>query len=261
MYRTASPDTSDHGIEQELVAAGKTAPRVTMADIDGEIVSEHYFTAEDGFFAVLSPEGFAATEEGRGSHPSLALLTFCVLVLRNGCRIVGVNEGPVSPENFDPAIGRKLARAKAIDQCWSLLGFRLRDRIVRGEFETALVGDRPAPTVCFAESVEPESRINGELPPVTAKHGSLMGMFKMTGTLTDAPPGTPPGVATIKREPWQERVLQEAQELVERLNKLSAFLSTDTCLDLPLADRELLVAQAHHMRDYANVLSRRIARF
>ena len=43
MHRTTSPDTSDAGIEHELVAKGKTAPRVTRDAIEDEIASEFYF--------------------------------------------------------------------------------------------------------------------------------------------------------------------------------------------------------------------------
>ena len=35
-------------IEQEIQAKGLTAPRITPADIEANIASEHYFTAEDG---------------------------------------------------------------------------------------------------------------------------------------------------------------------------------------------------------------------
>lgn len=148
MHSTASPDTSDAAIESEIVAKGKTAPRVTSADIEAEIASEHYFTARDGAAGAVgnddepSPIGMPAA-----SRSALDLLTFCVLVLRNGFTVTG-ESASTSPENFDAEIGRKLARAKAIDKCWALLGFRLRDRIVRGEFDTELTGEaqpqRPA---------------------------------------------------------------------------------------------------------------------
>ena len=39
---------SDQQIEQEIKAKGLTAPRITPADIEANIASEHYFTAEDG---------------------------------------------------------------------------------------------------------------------------------------------------------------------------------------------------------------------
>ena len=35
-------------IEQEIQEKGLTAPRITPAEIEGSITSEHYFTAADG---------------------------------------------------------------------------------------------------------------------------------------------------------------------------------------------------------------------
>ena len=40
---------NDQQIEQEIQAKGLTAPRVTPADIEANIVGEHYFTAADGY--------------------------------------------------------------------------------------------------------------------------------------------------------------------------------------------------------------------
>lgn len=114
---------NDQQIEQEIQAKGLTAPRVTPADVEGEIASEHYFTAEQGAFAAFDPP--------RGSDtvlPELSLLTFCVLVLRNGFTVTG-ESACASPENFDAEVGRKIARQHAIDKLWPLLGFRLRDRL------------------------------------------------------------------------------------------------------------------------------------
>jgi hypothetical protein len=122
-------------IEQEIQAKGLTAPRVTPADIEAEIASERYFTAADGVLGAYRNGGDVHPVGGTPSekeHQTLGLLTFCVLVLRNGHRIVGVNEGPVCAENFDSEIGRKLARKSATDQIWPLLGFRLRDTLGRG---------------------------------------------------------------------------------------------------------------------------------
>jgi Phage protein (N4 Gp49/phage Sf6 gene 66) family len=127
MHRTTSPDTSDGAIEQEIVAKGKTAPRVTMADIEASIASEHYFTALNGVEGVdpkATVYGIDETEYPDG----LALLTFCVLVLRNGFTVTG-ESACASPENFDAEIGRKVARANAINKCWPLLGYALKERL------------------------------------------------------------------------------------------------------------------------------------
>ena len=118
-----SPRTDDDAVEQEIQAKGKTAPRITPADILAEVASEHYFTAEQGAFA-----GFDAPKGADVVPPELSLLTFCVLVLKNGYTVTG-ESACASPENFDAEIGRKIARQNALNKLWPLLGFRLRDRL------------------------------------------------------------------------------------------------------------------------------------
>ena len=123
MNHITSPDTSDAGIERLIQAKGKTAPRVTPADIEANIASEHFFTAEQGAFAAFDPP--------RGSDvvpPELSLLTFCVLVLRNGFTVTG-ESACASPENFDAEIGRRIARENAVQKIWPLLGFALKERL------------------------------------------------------------------------------------------------------------------------------------
>ena len=116
-------------IESEIQAKGLTAPRVTPADIEAEIASEHYFTAMDGLYGELMSDGVPPTNYERAQWPaSLGLLTFCVLVLRNGFTVTG-ESACASPENFDAQIGRKIARTNAVAKIWPLLGFRLRDKL------------------------------------------------------------------------------------------------------------------------------------
>lgn len=112
---------NDNQIEQEIQAKGLTAPRVTPADIEAEIYSENYFTADDGVAG--------ATDSSRSLPPGpLGLLTFCVLILRNGFTVTG-ESACASPENFDAELGRKIARQNAVAKIWPLLGFRLRDKL------------------------------------------------------------------------------------------------------------------------------------
>lgn len=116
-------------IEQEIQAKGLTAPRVTPADIEAEIASAHYFTAEQGV------TGATLDDEGEVVHDApevLRLLTFCVLVLRNGFTVEGTS-ACASPENFDAEIGRKIARQNAMEKLWPLLGFRLRDKLAAAQ--------------------------------------------------------------------------------------------------------------------------------
>jgi hypothetical protein len=108
---------SDTTIEQDIRAAGKTAPQVTPAAIEENIVDEIYFTGQQGSFA-----------SGGKNHPSLKLLTFCVLVLRNGFTVTG-ESACASPENFDAEIGRKIARANAFTKVWPLMGYALKQQL------------------------------------------------------------------------------------------------------------------------------------
>ena len=116
--------TTDGSIEQEIQAKGLTVQRVTPAGIEANIASEHYFTAADG--ARMSPDGNWPIHSLNSG--SLGLLTFCVLVLRNGFTVTG-ESACASPENFDAEIGRKVARENAISKMWPLLGYALKDKL------------------------------------------------------------------------------------------------------------------------------------
>jgi hypothetical protein len=171
---------TDTQVEQEIQAKGLTAPRVTPADIEANIASEHYFTAADAGRAVTNdmvsrflswklptdfapdcgitfkpesdydhPEFSRAKFEPTGtnlfhagqtkvmlehvmqpqpSHPALGLLTFCVLILRNGFTVTG-ESACASPENFDAELGRKIARQNAVAKVWPLMGYELRSKL------------------------------------------------------------------------------------------------------------------------------------
>jgi len=101
------------------------APKVTMADIEDNIVSEYYFTAANG---VVGAAGTAV--ELYWYHPQLDRLTFCVLVLTNGFTVVG-HSACVSAENFNAEVGRRMARENAIDQLWPLMGYALTERLFK----------------------------------------------------------------------------------------------------------------------------------
>lgn len=118
---------SDKDIEQQIQAKGLTAPRITLADLQANIASEHYFTAAEGNNASsLPPE---LQPPAPSDHP-LNLLTFCVLVLRNGFTVTG-ESACASPENFDAELGRKIARENAVSKVWPLMGYELRSRLHR----------------------------------------------------------------------------------------------------------------------------------
>ena len=139
MHHIASPRTDDSAIEQEIQAKGLTAPRVTPADIEENIVNAYYFTAAEGVHGADTQlvRKFDPTKvvsyAPLGAEPApapapLDLLTFCVLVLRNGFTVTG-ESACASPENFDAEIGRRIARANAVQKIWPLMGYALRSTL------------------------------------------------------------------------------------------------------------------------------------
>lgn len=118
---------SDKDIESEIQAKGLTAPRVTPQHIESLIRSEVYFTGTDG---ANSPGARVKSEyvEGERILAPLDLLTFCVLVLRNGFTVTG-ESACASPDNFDAEIGRKIARENAVNKIWMLEGYLLKEKL------------------------------------------------------------------------------------------------------------------------------------
>ena len=98
---------SETEIENEIQKKGLNAPRLTPADIDAAIDGEQYYV-------------FPGTT-----------LTVCCLTLRNGFNVTG-ESAAASPENFDPDIGRRIARSNARDKIWSLEGYLLRTKRAEG---------------------------------------------------------------------------------------------------------------------------------
>lgn len=90
--------------EAEIQAKGLNAPRLNPDMIDAAIVSEQYHV-------------FPGTT-----------MTICALTLRNGYIVTG-ESAAASPENFDQAIGRKIARDNARNKIWALEGYLLREKL------------------------------------------------------------------------------------------------------------------------------------
>jgi len=122
MNHIASPDNSDRGIERQIQAKGLTAPRITPADLKANIVSEHYFTAAEAIRIPSADNPFGEAPE------ATKLLTFCVLVLKNGFTVTG-ESACASSENFDAAIGKQIARANAEQKIWPLMGYALKEML------------------------------------------------------------------------------------------------------------------------------------
>ena len=112
--------------EQELTEKA-VASRVTDEQVEAFIKSEHYFTAHDGVVGAASVVARPLIE-AKGEPKELQVLTFCVLVLANGFTVHGFS-ACADPNNFDPEIGRRIARANAKAHVWGHLGFELRTKL------------------------------------------------------------------------------------------------------------------------------------
>ena len=95
---------NEQEVEAQIQAKGKTAPRITPADLDAVIVGEDYHR-------------FPGT-----------MLIVCALTLLNGFTVTG-ESACASPENFDEEIGRGIARRNAREKIWPLEGYRLKSEL------------------------------------------------------------------------------------------------------------------------------------
>ena len=127
---------SDQQTEQAIQAAGADKfPRITPALVEANIASEHYFTAAQGLVGAQSEITSGEYNVGELRPVTeimvplpLRLLTFCVIVLRNGFTVTG-ESACASPENFNEEIGRKVARENAVSKIWPLMGYQLRTQL------------------------------------------------------------------------------------------------------------------------------------
>ena len=109
--------------EEELKAHSKAA-RVTEDMVNDNIIHEAYINAGHVYESMgVNPKNIP---------PSLYLLTTCYLTLANGFVIVGFSSC-ASPDNYDEEIGQRLARKHAFGQIWPLMGYNLREELLRSE--------------------------------------------------------------------------------------------------------------------------------
>lgn len=94
----------EEAIEAEIQSKNLNAPRLTPAHIDAQVADVSFYV-------------FPGTT-----------MTVCLLTLRNGFHVVG-ESAAASPENFDAAIGRKIAESNARSKIWQLEGYALRTKL------------------------------------------------------------------------------------------------------------------------------------
>lgn len=107
----------EENLEAEIQAKGLNAPRLTPALIDGKIASNWFI------------------------NPPFTALTICVLTLANGFHVTG-ESAAASLENFDRAIGEKIAFEKAREKIWMLEGYLLREHL---SMASEIAGSRTKP--------------------------------------------------------------------------------------------------------------------
>jgi len=95
---------TDLDIEKEIQEKGLLSPRITHDMIDEVIESERYHVFHGTTF------------------------TTCLLTLKNGYNVLG-ESACVSPDNFDAAFGRKIARGNALNKIWQIEGYLLRQKL------------------------------------------------------------------------------------------------------------------------------------
>lgn len=99
---------NDNQIEEAVVAKGLTAPRVTLVDLQANIVH---------------------TEIVEHVSASGQVLRWAVLTTRNGFAVTGRPSASASSENDNEEIGKKVAIDNAMQELWPLMGYALKERL------------------------------------------------------------------------------------------------------------------------------------
>ena len=100
---------NDQSIEKEIQAKGKTAPRITPADIEKNIVDVEIVKHK--------------TKGGK-------VLRWAVITTASGYAVVGKPSASVSPENDDAEIGEKIALENSKSELWPLMGYELQGKLL-----------------------------------------------------------------------------------------------------------------------------------
>lgn len=99
---------NDQAIEKEIQAKGLTAPRVTLSDLEANIVD---------------------TEILKHVSKTGQVLRFAILTTANGFAVVGKPSVAVSAENDNAEIGDKIAIENAKTEIWPLMGYALKQKL------------------------------------------------------------------------------------------------------------------------------------
>lgn len=259
--------------EQELKAKA-VAPRVTLEEVEGFIASEVLFTVGD---ALKDCPVSDATK----------LLTMCVLTLKNGFTVTG-ESACADPANFNADVGKRLARAAAVNKIWPLLGFELRTKLALIDAAgpatgaiVSLLGSRPLTYVgtkvvrAVPMSRGEYNRFRGwELPAsenledagylIEYTEGGDTNIEGFAGYVSWTPKSVFEKAYTVSGEPrattFLDRMRVEHRETKARYEKLMAFIPTPAFAELPAVDQRDLKTQRDTMEELVWILNKRIQR-
>jgi hypothetical protein len=295
-----SDNKSHQAVTEQELKAKATGRRVTLEDVHASIVSEHYFTAGQGDAKAMEDAAFVnGALNGAQLRPvpaALELMTFCVLVLKNGFTVTG-QSACADPANYNEEIGQRIAKSDAIGKIWPLLGFALREDIHR---EQELLDGR-AIKESLGWDVFVGTKVIHAIPMSRAVYNDFRGWVMPAdeeddaGYLVEYTDGGKPNVAnydgylswspkdiferayravgaeaTQSREvadkvpqasgSYADRMRAELKELEDKISKLNAFTQTSAFFLLPKIDQSLMLSQSEYMNGYRAILKARVAR-
>lgn len=99
---------NEQDIENEIVAKGLTAPRVTLQGIKDKIKHVEYV-----------------------KHVSYTgqILRWCIITMANGFAVTGNPSVAVSSENDNEELGEKISYDNTFDEIWKLEGYALKEKL------------------------------------------------------------------------------------------------------------------------------------
>lgn len=220
----------DQAIENEIQAKGKTAPRITPADLAANI--HHIETVKH------------VTQSGQ-------VLRWAVLVTQSGFGVVGKPSVAVSPENDNVEIGEQIAFDNSRDELWPLMGFALKERLnFQAKLRDLIVVQSHPDTLSAGEYMR--GLDNGMILALAVSENK-------DPQYIEAPQRPPVAASTLP--PHQQRVVAEHAELCDKTDKLQAFFKNPLYDALPTGEQMRLANQVIAMQTYGDILAERIAAF
>ncbi len=113
---------------EALSAANATAPRISMTDIENNIMGVFYQTGDHLLdHAEMKDTTYTDTTVVERAR----LMTICTILMKNGYMVIG-HSTPASAENYSFDLGKKFAYDNAFRQLYPLMGFLLKTRQYEG---------------------------------------------------------------------------------------------------------------------------------